>query len=119
VLHEAGMVHRDFRFDNIVQLSPDSYMIIDLESVGDASAGRLPKGFALYGWDAGTLDDGWNDGCYTKLSDMYQIGKLVGSQISTLTGGVSSNASSFVEQLRSKKLNADESVRHPWFQIMF
>lgn len=40
LLHTAKLVHRDLRLPNVVQLGPQHYMVIDLESVADLTAER-------------------------------------------------------------------------------
>lgn len=45
VLHRNKLVHRDFRLPNVVQLAHQQYMVIDLESVADVTAKRLPENF--------------------------------------------------------------------------
>lgn len=111
-LHAEDLVYRDFRSDNVVRFSPDAFIVLDVETVGSASA-RLPKELCLNGWDDGTLDDG----CYTKLSDMYQIGNLLESQILPLVAGVSGEATSFVQQLKAKELSAEEALAHSWLHV--
>ena len=64
-------MYRDFKMENIVQLQPGSYMIIDLEAVAQAGA-DLPPGFGLRTWDHDTL----TNGRYTTSSDMHMIGSL-------------------------------------------
>jgi serine/threonine protein kinase len=50
VLHEAGLVHRDVRLPNVVQVSQEQFVLIDLETVA-ASPFQLPEGFQyLRGW---------------------------------------------------------------------
>jgi serine/threonine protein kinase len=57
VLHQAGLVHRDIRKDNLVQIGDTDYMLIDLETVADADAAALPENFAVFrDWDNRTLE---------------------------------------------------------------
>ena len=77
VLHAAGLVHRDFKMENIVQLQPGgSYMVIDLEAVGKAGA-DLPPGFGLRSWSHDTL----TNNRYTTSADMHMIGSLTNKML--------------------------------------
>jgi serine/threonine protein kinase len=73
VLHEAGLVHRDVRLPNVVQVSQEQFMLIDLETVADFPF-RLPEGFQYFKeWSIEMLEGN----LYTPMSDMYQLGKLL------------------------------------------
>lgn len=56
-LHRAGLVHRDFRFSNVVRSgrSEGSYTVIDMEHAGRAGL-VWPLEKSLRDWDEGTLD---------------------------------------------------------------
>lgn len=41
LLHQAGVVHRDIRLDNVAQLGKHRYMLLDLETVAAAGPGAL------------------------------------------------------------------------------
>jgi serine/threonine protein kinase len=57
ILHQAGLVHRDIRKDNLVQIGDTDYMLIDLETVADSDAAALPEYFAVFrDWDNRTLE---------------------------------------------------------------
>lgn len=76
-LHRNHLVHRDVRLDNIVQLN-DSFMLIDFETVGHATAQPLPAGFDhVTGWDDNTLEGGQ----YTAMSGLYSLGRLMGTDL--------------------------------------
>lgn len=45
VLQTVGLVHRDLRLPNVVQVGHQHYMVIDLESVAGAVAEPLPAYF--------------------------------------------------------------------------
>lgn len=70
VFHKAGIVHRDIRWPNILQVANGEYVLIDLEHAG--LTGEIPQFEMLTGWSSDTLENGR----YTCASDMYQIGKL-------------------------------------------
>ncbi|KAK9836521.1 hypothetical protein WJX74_002145 [Apatococcus lobatus] len=45
ILHTKGLVHRDLRFANIIELARRQYVVIDLESVAEVSSAALPGNF--------------------------------------------------------------------------
>ena len=114
VLHTNKLVHRDFRLPNVVQLAHQQYMVIDLESVADVKAKRLPENFynVLKTCNAEALDA---DGRFTPLSDMYSIGVLLGEALVS----VSSQAVTFIHKLMDKELTAEAALtwlQHEWSQ---
>ena len=114
VLHAAGLVHRDFRIDNIVQMQPGSYMVIDLETVSKAQAGRLPAGFSLKDWGPETLS---SERRYTTTSDMHQISLLINQLLQDLTIEPSAEAKDCVQQLMNKMLSAKNALKHAWLSL--
>lgn len=113
MLHTAKLVHRDFRLPNVVQIGPQQYMVIDLESVADDTAKRLPKNFQhiLKTCTAEALDA---SGCFTALSDMHCIGLLLKEAQVRVT---SIQADTFVHKLIAKELNAEAALmylRNEW-----
>lgn len=109
VLHTTKLVHRDFRLPNMFQLAHQQYMVIDLESVADVTAKRLPENFhnVLNTCNAEALDA---DGCFTPLSDMYSIGVL----LTEAHIRVSSQAATFIHKLMDKELTAEAALT--WLQ---
>ncbi|KAL3130715.1 hypothetical protein ABBQ38_000064 [Trebouxia sp. C0009 RCD-2024] len=105
VLHTNKLVHRDFRLPNVVQLAHQQYMVIDLESVADVTAKRLPKNFhnVLKVCNAEALDA---DGRFTPLSDMYSIGVL----LREAHVSVNSQAVTFIDKLMDKELTAEAAL---------
>jgi serine/threonine protein kinase len=80
VLH-AGLVHRDVRLPNVVQVSQEQFMLIDLERVA-ASPFRLPQGFQYFReWSIEMLEGN----SYTPMSDMYQLGRLLEKDVHWMT----------------------------------
>lgn len=113
MLHTVKLVHRDFRLPNVVQIGPQQYMVIDLESVADDVAKSLPKNFQhiLKTCTAEALDAA---GCFTALSDMYCIGLLLKEAHVSVT---SIQADTFVHKLIDKQLNAEAALmylRNEW-----
>ena len=114
VLHTNKLVHRDFRMPNVVQLAYQQCMVIDLESVADVAARRLPENFqnVLKTCNTEALDA---HGCFTPLSDMYSIGVL----LREAHASVSSQAITFIHKLMDKELSAEAALtwlQHEWRQ---
>ena len=89
-------------------------MVIDLESVADVTAKRLPEDFhnILKTCNAEALDA---DGRFTPLSDMYSIGVLLREALTD----VSSQAGTFIQKLMDKELTAEAALtwlQHEWSQ---
>lgn len=47
-LHARGLVHRDLRLANLVQLGPKHFTVIDLESAARVSPDSLPQDFSSF-----------------------------------------------------------------------
>jgi hypothetical protein len=89
-------------------------MVIDLESVADVTAKRLPENFhnVLKTCNAEALDA---DGRFTPLSDMYSIGVLLREALV----GVSTQALTVIQKLMDKELTAEAALtwlQHEWSQ---
>jgi serine/threonine protein kinase len=109
-LHCNQLVHRDVRLNNIVQLN-NSFMLIDLETVGRTTAQALPPGFDCF--------TDWNDkmlegGRYTLMSDSYSLGRLMEKDL--LGSDASEEAIDLMQKLKKKDLIAAAALRHPWLQ---
>jgi hypothetical protein len=61
----------------------------------------------LAAWDDDTLDDG----LYTVMSEMYQLGKLLDEKFGYM---ISDQAEDFVKKLKGKKMTAEEALEHEW-----
>jgi hypothetical protein len=89
VLHMNGLVHRDIRLPNILQIAKDQFMLINLEAAATCS-NRVPPGFLrLQGWSGDVLEGGY----YTMMSDMYHFGQLLASMSDKAS---SPNAEAFI-----------------------
>ncbi|CAM6048154.1 unnamed protein product [Sphagnum compactum] len=109
VLHEAGLVHRDVRLPNVVQVSQEQFMLIDLETVA-AYPFRLPEGFQYFReWSIEMLEGN----LYTPMSDMYQLGRLLEKDVHWMTE-ISESALQFIRKLRSKECTAAMALSDPW-----
>lgn len=103
ILHRTGLVHRDIRLPNVVQLGPLHYILIDLESAAPVSSERLSADNCLRTCTTAALDQGR----FTTASDMYCIGKVL-QEARPLE--VSQAAVSFIDNLVGKRLTAVEAL---------
>ncbi|CAM6074883.1 unnamed protein product [Sphagnum tenellum] len=109
VLHKAGLVHRDVRLPNVVQVSQEQFMLIDLETVA-ASPFQLPQGFQYFReWSIEMLEGN----LYTPMSDMYQLGRLLEKDVHWMPE-ISESALQFIRKLRSKECTALMALSDPW-----
>jgi serine/threonine protein kinase len=104
-LHSGDYLHRDIRSPNtLYDPATARYFFIDFEHGGREGVVDEPW---LREWDEGTLDDGR----YTKMSEMYQLGKVLRKEYS-LT--LSEHGKIFVAALEGKKVTAQEALQHQW-----
>ena len=102
-LHGHGYVHRDIRWDNIIQESNGRSRLIDLEQAG--KVGR--PGFTLADWPS--LD---SRGRYRKKMDMQLIASLMRHYQNLLTGN--HQAQEFVRNMEDGSLSAETSLEDSW-----
>jgi hypothetical protein len=112
-LHSAGYLHRDIRSPNILyDPVAKQYILIDFEHGGKVGNGEEVQIYGddvpLAAWDSGTLDDG----LYTAMSEMYQLGKLLREKFGHLI--LSDQGKDFVKKLKGKKMTAEEALKHEW-----
>ncbi|KAK9841239.1 hypothetical protein WJX74_002390 [Apatococcus lobatus] len=105
-LHAKGLVHRDLRLDNVIQLGPLLYTVIDLESAARSSNSKLPQHFSsvLKSCSPAALDDGK----YTPASDMHSIGCLLESALDM----PSAAPQAFIGDLQQERLDAGEALEY-------
>lgn len=115
-LNQGGFLHRDIRMPNIVY-DPvvRQYVLIDFEH-GYSMPEQGPKikrqrseanVTLLKEWDTETLVDGK----YTKVSEMYQLGKLLRQEFLAL---FSPDGMVFLDLLASKQMTAETALMHGW-----
>ena len=115
-LHQNKYVHRDVRLPNIIKI-PDqpprtSYVLIDFEHGGKTGQKGLVR---LKDWDDGTL----TNGSYDELSDLYQLGKLLKTELDRYPSSDDQHEQDFVTTLKSKSQSAYDMLRHPWLMVRF
>ncbi|EFJ46150.1 hypothetical protein VOLCADRAFT_93603 [Volvox carteri f. nagariensis] len=113
-LHEAGYVHRDIRWENVLWIGQGSWMLSDLESVARPPAQTAGEGsFHAACWTDDTLDE---RGMYTTASDVQLVGRLIencdilslGAQCVELKAQLTASAA-------ASRPSAVEALCHPWF----
>ncbi|CAI2197495.1 9914_t:CDS:2, partial [Funneliformis geosporum] len=102
-LHELGYVHRDIRWDNILQLNDYSWILIDLECAGvDGESVH----FDLKGWAPEAIETK----VYTTKADVYMVGRLLRRVFITF----SEEARAFERATTEFRLTAQEARQHSW-----
>ncbi|DBA96654.1 TPA: hypothetical protein ACH3X1_015511 [Trebouxia sp. C0004] len=108
-LHARQLVHRDFRYANVLWDSEGPF-VIDLELAATPPLKDPPVQLA---WTPDTLDDG----CFTFGSDVFQIGVMLnGLRADLLTHQrqeLPLDAIDFLQVLKSK-VPANEALQHAW-----
>ena len=107
-LHSGDYLHRDIRLPNILyDPATSQYFFIDFEHGGRESQEIIDRGAWLKEWDEGTFVGGR----YTKMSEMYQLGRLLKNEF----GGILlEHGNDFVAKLEAKEMTADEALQHQW-----
>lgn len=122
ILHAAGVVHTDLRERNVVWLTEEHCMVIDLELCRSADA-PLPEDVPFLAcWDDQTLELRNGSQYFTPAADLYQIGLMLSPYAAAQRW--STLASQFVQLLKGKQsvdnpgkpLTAEEALRHAWLQ---
>ena len=112
ILHDAGIVHRDLRQENVVCLARARWMVIDLEHAAKTDQ-VVQSNYKLIAWDDNTLDRQGQQHIYTRRSDMYLIGCLLAKVGAT---SMPPQAQQFVDRLKAKSLSAADALSDPWLQ---
>ncbi|GFR49574.1 hypothetical protein Agub_g11621 [Astrephomene gubernaculifera] len=117
-IHEAGFVHRDLRWDNFA-CSPGSpssrrWFLLDLETCAPADQ-PPPPAFEPVGWQSGTT---LVDGCYTRASDLFQLGLAVQPHCEQVL--VSAEGRAFLEAILTppamQERSAEQLLAHEWLR---
>ncbi|RIB00197.1 hypothetical protein C2G38_2256821 [Gigaspora rosea] len=106
-LHKFGYVHRDVCWPNILQLTDNSWMLIDLECAGtdDESVNFDP----LKDWAPEVIETKK----YTKKADVYMVGRLLRNVFISLSEKAYEFERATTAELDSR-LTAQEALQHPW-----
>ena len=65
-------------------------------------------------WTRSTRDE---NGCYTELSDVEQIGELMHAWEEATGKQLQGHACDLMGRLRTKNLTAHAAAHHPWFTV--
>ncbi|DBB05698.1 TPA: hypothetical protein ACH3X1_012307 [Trebouxia sp. C0004] len=108
-LHARQLVHRDFRYANVLWDSEGPF-VIDLEMAATPPLKDPPVQLA---WTPDTLDNG----CFTFGSDVFQIGVMLSAlRVDLLTHKrqeLPPDAIDFLQVLK-RKVPANEALQHAW-----
>eukprot|EP00611_Tribonema_gayanum_P007435 TRINITY_DN167_c0_g3_i5.p1 TRINITY_DN167_c0_g3~~TRINITY_DN167_c0_g3_i5.p1 ORF type:complete len:602 (-),score=106.67 TRINITY_DN167_c0_g3_i5:107-1912(-) len=113
VLHDAGIVHCDFRLANVVRLDEKSWMVIDLEHCRRADEVVADTSDQLRDWDTNTLKHKENGLWYTRGSDLYQISKMIRILVKQVCPD-SAGARAFADGLAAEAADLKQILRHAW-----
>lgn len=112
ILHAKHLVHRDFRVANVVRLTKERWLVIDLELCSYAPV-VLPASYNQTDWTPCTIEHVEGSAHYTYMSDMRQIGVMLDA---LRKGQLTKEADDFISQLMNKTLTAEAALQHPWLR---
>jgi len=109
-LHSGDYLHRDIRYPNVLyNPAARQYFLIDFEhGAREGTTLTDDDGSWLKEWDEGTLDNGK----YNKMSDLYQLGKLLWKNFQHMI--TSQNGKKFLALLDGKKMRAHKLLEQQW-----
>ncbi|CAG8744620.1 26096_t:CDS:2, partial [Gigaspora rosea] len=106
-LHELDYVHRDVRWSNILHLTDNNWMLIDLECAG---IDDQPVNFGPLGdWAPEVIETK----IYTKKADVYMVGRLLRNVFISLSEKAYEFEMATTAELEFR-LTAQEARQHPW-----
>lgn len=110
-LHSAKWGHGDLRWNNVVQVTVDHFLLIDLECA--LPLGQAPPYAASFCPDAwGPGQEALDDGVFTASSDLYMLGAML-RQKAAVCGHVSL-VHGLYQQLLAKCVSLEQALAHPW-----
>ncbi len=117
VLHKAGFGHGDLRWDNIIWISDENFIIIDLEGTIALDSEReqqllLGCGFRPYAW--GPNKEALVECKFTTASDLYMLGCMI-EEIKQKHPAAESD-DGLAQALMNKELSLEQAEAHAWLQ---
>ncbi|CAG8696600.1 11774_t:CDS:2, partial [Gigaspora margarita] len=106
-LHELGYVHRDVRWPNILKLTDNNWMLIDLECAG------IDDGIVNFGPLEDWAPEVIETKIYTKKADIYMVGRLLRNVFISLSEKAYEFERATTAELEFR-LTAQEARQHPW-----
>ncbi|KAG9305289.1 hypothetical protein G9A89_007784 [Geosiphon pyriformis] len=109
-----NVVHRDIRWDNVLRLPNDSWMLIDFEEAAPLGASRDSLAIGAPEYKSG------EDFCST-AGDIWMVGNLFKHTRIYNHISLSSSAKQFKEKLMNKNPNsrptANDALKDEWFNL--
>ena len=97
-----------------IACSPYDVLTFQLPMQSLVSCCGQAKDLEFISWTRSTRDE---NGCYTEMSDMEQIGVLMHEWEEASGKQLQGPARDLMEHLRTKNLTAQDAAIHPWFDM--
>ena len=107
-IHKLEIVHRDIRWENVIQISGTDWRLIDFEHSG--KAGKEP-GFHLDWWAPEMVDEKQK---YNKAADIYLVGKLIDTCNITLSESAMKFRDKLVDVNPEQRYTAEMALNVLW-----
>ncbi len=120
MLHKAGFGHGDLRWENIVWVSDDCFVVIDLEgtiSLASQEEQKQVLGCGVFPRAWGANKEALVGGQFTAASDMYMLGCMLQQMHhqypADLPPGLSAG---LMQALLRKEISVEQAQAHEWLQ---